>query len=512
MRLFTLFSLLLTSLTATAQDPAKSDLAPCGAPPALTPWLRAYQDRPQDFAAAERSQDTLYAAMQVHLLARDNGTGRFSAERLLDAFCRLNSDFGPSRIRFYFKNDWNLIDSTGWWQHPDIPQGIDMMLANNVPGALNSYFASDVAGNCGYNLPYGGVAVAHSCANASDHTWAHEVGHALSLPHPFIGWEGKTYSTVNPTPDTLTYDYTYFHDSLETQIPAPLDTALVEYLNGSNCSIAADRVCDTKADYLSYRWDCNGQSQSLAQQFDPNGAGFFSDGTLYLSYAADNCQNRFSDEQISIMRANLQSEKIEWLSPGPPQGNITQAPQLLSPTGGQLSPSVGTQLTWSSVPNATHYLVQASRFATYIVKEIDLVTTDTSAVLNGPLLNNQTFYWRVRPFNYWTTCAGFTPSATFKATTATSTSSPDADGWQYYPTLLAPEQPVTLRIPETWLDNTARCQVYDAAGRLVWETEQWLGHTQISLDLPSGNWSAGIYRLVFRHEKGVKVGSLSLVR
>ena len=87
MRLFTLFSLLLTSLTATAQDPAKSDLAPCGAPPALTPWLRAYQDRPQDFAAAERSQDTLYAAMQVHLLARDNGTGRFSAERLqrLDA-------------------------------------------------------------------------------------------------------------------------------------------------------------------------------------------------------------------------------------------------------------------------------------------------------------------------------------------------------------------------------------------------------------------------------------------
>ncbi|MCB0574414.1 MAG: metalloprotease, partial [Saprospiraceae bacterium] len=102
----------------------------------------------------------------------------------------LNEDYAATGIRFYFKDDWNLINSTAWYQHANIPQGIDMMLTNNVPDALNAYFASNVAGNCGYNLPYAGVAVAHNCAATGDHTWAHEVGHALSLPHPFIGWEG----------------------------------------------------------------------------------------------------------------------------------------------------------------------------------------------------------------------------------------------------------------------------------------------------------------------------------
>lgn len=510
MRFFTVLVLCLCSRVLLAQEPAASELAPCGTAPGIAPMLLKYTARPQDFVP-DRSSDTLYVGLQIHLLARDNGSGRFSPDRLLDAFCRLNQDFAASGIRFYFKNDWNLIDSTGWYQHETIEQGIDMMLTNNVSGALNAYFAANVADNCGYNLPYAGVAISHGCGGPNSHTWAHEVGHALSLPHPFIGWEGKVYNIANPTPDTLTYDYTHFHDSLETQIPAPLDTALVEYLDGSNCTIAADLVCDTKPDYLSYRWDCDGQGNSLVQQKDPTGATFYSDGTLFMSYSNDNCSNRFSDDQIAIMRATLQTEKTDWLGNGSPEGDITELPELLSPVGGQLTPFSGTVLQWSAVPNATRYVLQLSRFANFIVKELDVVTDGTSYTL-GQLPNNLTYYWRVRAFNDWYACTELTDNASFKTADISTAPEPDAEGWRIDPGLLAAGDPIHLTFPESWRLQVARCAIYDVAGHLMWENTQQVTQTSNLIYPPSSAWPPGVYRMVFSSGRGVKAGSFCLYR
>ena len=242
----TLLFCLAFAWSAHAQtDPDKNSLFPCGTAPKFDEWFLRYQANPGDFP--EDNADTLYAGIQVHLLANDGGLGRFAFDKLLDAFCRINEDFKESEIQFFLKNDINLINNSDWFQHDSVPQGIQMMFTNNVPGALNAYFMSQPAGTCGYNLPYAGVAVAHGCAGPNDHTWTHEIGHALSIQHPFIGWEGTIYDPNDPTPDTLTYDYTHYHSTPDTIVPAPLDTALVEYLDGSNCGIAADKICDHTA-------------------------------------------------------------------------------------------------------------------------------------------------------------------------------------------------------------------------------------------------------------------------
>ncbi|MCB9355686.1 MAG: hypothetical protein H6575_14040 [Lewinellaceae bacterium] len=500
--------LLCCSFCLAAQIPVKYTLPPCGTAPGISPWLKDYASRPQEFVSA-RSLDTLYVGIQLHLLARDNGTGRFSPERVLAAFCQLNEDYAATGIRFYFKDDWNLINSTAWYQHANIPQGIDMMLTNNVPDALNAYFASNVAGNCGYNLPYAGVAVAHNCAATGDHTWAHEVGHALSLPHPFIGWEGKTYTTLNPTPDTLTYDYTYFHDTIDTQIPAPLDTALVEYLDGSNCSIAADLFCDTKPDYLSYRWNCDAQSNSTVKQIDPAGGEFYSDGTLFMSYSFDECQTRFSDEEVAAMRANLMTEKASWLTDVPTEGEITGAPDMLLPLDGENAPVSGAELRWASVPNATHYLIQYTRISSFIVKEFELVTTDTSLVL-GNLFVDKNYYWRVRAFNHWYACTPFSPQQSFYTVPVTAITSPESDNWRCYPSLISRGQALTLEFGEEWQQQNLQCSVVDVTGRVMWQTPLRSSNARIRLDLPSGNWPAGVYHLILAGEKGVKTRSLML--
>ncbi|MBK8558252.1 MAG: hypothetical protein IPL65_22090 [Lewinellaceae bacterium] len=509
--LFLFVFLTLIPQIGKAQDPSKNSLAPCGTAPFTDPWLEHYLQRPGDFAAS-RSSDTIYAGMQIHLLRRNNGTGGIPAERLLDAFCRLNQDYADAGVQFYFKYDWNYIDSTAWFAHDDILDGISMMFANDVPDALNIYFVSDPAGNCGYNIPYAGIAMGNGCSGPNDHTWAHEVGHALTLQHTFIGWEGKIYNFNNPTPDTLTYDYTHFHAQPDTIAPAPLDTALVERLDGSNCTLAADKFCDTPPDYLSYRWDCDGQGYSLTKLKDANGNEFYADGSFFMSYANDLCSNRFSAEQIGALRNNLLSTKQSWLSPGPTAPLIDGVSQPLMPVGGTLAPAAGTSFHWSPVPGATHYLVQASRFSSFSLKEIETVTTDTS-FLGGQLSPNKTYYWRVRAFNNTFTCTNFSPSGIFKTDDgmSSSTGAPDTDGFRCYPNLLRSGQPVTLELPDSWLNETIVCRLYDPLGRLCLQESRVFRDKTNIVDWMKNIEHGGIHRMVLQKGAASKIIALALI-
>lgn len=505
MRLYLLLLLLCCLHLCVAQELSKNQVSPCGTAPEIAPFLRLYQSNSQAFLN-ERSSDTLLVGLQLHLLAQDNGIGRIATDRLLDALCQLNADYASSNIRFYFKNDWHLIDSTAWYQHEDIVDGISMMLTNNVDGALNIYFVADPAGNCGYNLPYAGIAMRHGCTGAGDHTWAHEIGHALSLPHPFLGWEGKTYSPSNPTPDTLTYDYTHFHDTLDL-VPAPLDTTVSERVDGSNCAVAADRICDTPPDYLSYRWDCNDDNNSLVIQTDVNGATFRSDGTLFMSYAADGCQNRFSNEEMAIMRADLSENHQDWLAPGPAPAALSGPVSLQFPINEQEVPYVGTLAHWSPVPGATHYLVQASLLQSYILKAVDMVVTDTAAILPN-LQANRKYYWRVRPFSSWSGCVPFTANGVFKTTDAVSVSEPGDDGWRCYPSLLSPGQLLSVELPASWVGHPVQYMVFDAAGHALWQNHTVPALEKLILHLPVENWPAGVYRLVAVGQSGVKTQAI----
>ena len=279
-RLFLLGILLFVFKVGFAQNP----LGPCGTAPEKSAWLQKYQAAP---AAYQKNLDTIiYVPLTIHLLGTDEGLGFFNYRNLMEAFCTLNEDYESANIQFYMEGEVHYIQNTAWFEHETLLEGGQMMFANNVEHTLNCYFVADPAGNCGYALPYAGLAVAKSCANPNDHTWSHEVGHALSLPHPFLGWEGGVSYDDSvppnfnaPAPLTVTYDYTFFQDTLilDTLI---IDTAYVEFVDGSNCGIAADGFCDTSPDYLANRWFCDGNMESATQQKDPSGATSKPDGTM----------------------------------------------------------------------------------------------------------------------------------------------------------------------------------------------------------------------------------------
>ncbi len=87
-------------------------------------------------------------------------------------------------------------------------------------------------------------------------------------------------------------------------------------------------------------------------------------------------------------------------------------------------------------------------------------------------------------------------------------SEPDADGWRCYPSLLSNGTPLTLEIPDAWRGEDAKFSVFDAAGRLVWQSYMGLHAPRMVLEMPSDNWAAGVYRFIMTSERGVKRASL----
>ena len=361
MRISLVCFFLWTSILCYSQS--EHGLKPCGTEAYKSEWLKQYQKNKEDYPKTVGAE--IFVPLNVAIVGHDNGSGLFSETTMLESFCTLTNDFSASEISFYLQTYRNILDSD-FFEHSSVLEGAEKMFEYDTDDAINCYIVGNPAGNCGYNLPYASIALSNSCTTPDDHTWAHELGHQFSLPHPFLGWEGGVshdgsvpHAFLDPAPETVTYNYTFFQDTLilDTLI---IDTAIVELLDGSNCAIAADGFCDTQADYLAQRWACDSDNNSFSFQHDPTGEKFYSDGTLFMSYAFDACSNRFSEEQILAMRASIEEEDADILTDG-----TSSTGQIVGNGGIELNTPYDEGLdfkdiyfSWSEVQHADYYLFQ----------------------------------------------------------------------------------------------------------------------------------------------------------
>jgi hypothetical protein len=503
-----LHALVLILGLATAAQAQSNWEFPCGTPPGKSDWLKRYQQDPQYF---QRDNDTiLYVPLTIHLVGTDSGNGFFSLSGLKAAFCKLNESFEEANIQFFRAGEINYLTNSAWYSHETVLEGAEMMFANNVDGTLNIYFVNDPAGNCGYNLPYAGIAMRKSCSGPNDNTWAHEIGHALAIPHPFLGWEGgishdgsQTHNYNNPAPEIITYDYTFFQDTLieDTLI---IDTAYVELLDGSNCSFAADGFCDTSPDYLAQRWFCDANGESPVLQTDPAGATFRSDGSLIMGYADDACQARFTPEQIAAMRADLYDENPDWISQEPPMdlvaGTVTE---FLSPEEGAELPFDEVLLSWAPVENTTHYIVQISPLPTfglrseYVVEGEALVVTD--------LVANRDYYWRITPYNAYSYCAPISEVRTFSTTDVSSVAAINQlTSLRVFPQPVGAGNMLTVDFTVN-APIEGRIRLFNSLGQALQETALNYGAGQHTLPFPTAQLPAGLYFLSVQTAEGQAV-------
>jgi len=459
-------------------------------------WLTWYQANRQQLVQS-RGSDTswLYVPVTLHIVGPSNAI-TLDAGPAVRAICNMNEQYADAHIRFFlmpgdpirylFNSEWNDHDFNG---------GADLITSNNLPGRMNAYLVANPAGNCGYSW-LDAIVMGRGCSGPDNTTWAHEAGHHFSLPHPFVGWEGYT------------WDYSK---------PAPLQIGgiQVEKTDGSNCGQASDGFCDTKPDYLHYRWSCTDAKESTTIQIDPNGVQFRSDATLFMGYAMDACGSRFTPEQIEAMRFNIQTEHADYLNTEPVQANLPvgKPVRLLSPVDTTLVQFDNVTLEWEPLENATIYVVEVSFLqnfgATLFTKT---VINDHKVAVNKALLNNRLIYWRVRAYNEWDICQPAQPvqKGVFKTQnllasndlerTLSSELSPN-------PVMSGASALLTLSTEE-YMD--ALLTVTDAAGRQSFRQILRISPGENQLEIPTEALSAGLYVVMLQNEKGVILKRLAV--
>lgn len=478
---FKFLPILCLALATTLSAQAQHDLSPCGTQDGKVQWLVDFQKNRGSYL---RSSEVLLIPVKIHVVGKTNGTGYFPVKNIIDAFCTLNNDFAQADIQFFIDGDLNYINKDTWYDHT-FQQGNQMMTLNNFSSTINCYIVNDPAGNCGYSNYNRGIALAKSCIGPNDHTWAHEIGHYLSLPHPFYGWEGEEHDFSTPAPFSIGGE-------------------IVEKMDGSNCHFAADGFCDTAPDYLSDRWPCNGDSLSNQLQLDPNGVEFRSDGTLFMSYANDGCSSRFSEEQIDAMRANVMFERSYLLNQedeiGPPdESELT----VISPAPEEFLPEYQSVLfEWEPVTGATHYILEVTLVENFSFVLYRYAVDGTSFVAND-LLKDKTFYWRLRPYNNQHTCTGFMEVNSFSTGSVTAVRSIEAVTdfiVSPNPVEAGASSFVSLSVTEPMdLDATLLSTTGQVVQQFAWQVNTGLNRTELTTQ----NLPAGLYILHLRSEQGV---------
>lgn len=378
-RIFSLFLAILMVSGLIAQS-ASYQTDYCGYS-GFSPKLTAYLDAG---APAPRSSMPITLPLRIHIVGETDGDGYLGITRLFDAINLMNEDFATADINFCIDGEIDYINNSSYYDH-SFTTGATMMALNNDPGVINVYFVGNPAGACGYYSPTrDAIAMGNNCTGGADHTFGHEMGHFLTLPHTFVGWEGES--------------------DLPIGSPAPNSVGgrSVERANGTNCAFAGDRFCDTPADYISDRWPCNTAGVYADSLQDPQGTNFAVEAWPIMGYAFDNCVESFSDEQRAAMVFDAQSRNIDYdmavLDAEIPDAD---AIELISPSGDIVAlDELSVTLEWTAAPNTDFYVVQVSNTPFFGVSPyIETTTTNTSITFDASdgIDTGRAYRWRIRP-------------------------------------------------------------------------------------------------------------------
>jgi hypothetical protein len=487
----------LAAGVSSAQQPDKW----CGTTGA-TPWFKWYTQHRHEIAASRGGNDTtwLYVPTTLHIVGTDNGTGYYQLELALASLCETNQFFEESgaRIRFYLVpgDGIRYLNNSYWYDH-DYEGGSDLIQSNWSSDRMNAFFVADPAGACGYSWQ-DAIVLGKNCSGPGTSTMAHEAGHHLSLPHPFLGWEDSEWDYSQPAPQQLSWNE-------------------VEKTDGSNCHESGDFFCDTRPDYLSFRWNCGANSESGIVQHDPDNVAFRSDGTLIMGYANDGCHARFTPEQITAMRDNLYTEHLEYLQISEPLPAIAPdaTVELISPLDTQAVQYNNFTLSWNPVENASMYIVEIGLFDSFQPKiySKSLINGTTAIVNSTNIPLNRVLYWRVRPYGSWDVCK---PEATaqigvFKTKNFSATNELERTvAAELSPNPVAAGLPAKLQLSAD--ENMgARLIVTDATGRQCSFQDIRLFVGDNLVDIPTETLGAGVYFVTLQNEKGTLLKRLAVI-
>jgi hypothetical protein len=442
-----------------------------------------------------------YVPIKFHLVAKTDGTGRITENKVLEQLCALNQDYAPMNIQFYIKNGFKYINNTAVYDnHPTTTATI--MSFNRDPGAINIWIVNDASPGGGggpgtvlgyYNpsLVLDWIVVRRDQIGASTSTLSHEVGHFFSLNHPHNGWDAEPWDLSvhgNPAPVTS---------------PGGVPT---ERADGSNCETAGDYLCDTPADYNGFGWaNCNytGGAQ------DPTGALINPEERLFMGYFLSCLRSEyfFSTEQQDLVITDLMTPQRNYVRPNftPNLTIINENPELIYPTGGSTTIIPGynaVNFQWSAVNGAEAYILEIDRVPTMTISPTRMVVYGTNKVVTS-LEADKVYHWRVRPFSSYSTCQPSTQTTSFRTGTTTSANEIEfVSDWQINPNPVSRYGELNISV-DSQRSFEAQINLFSVTGQLVrQEGKHRFEPGPNTFILPLNGLSEGVYLLSIQTTEG----------
>lgn len=473
-------------------------ILPCGtvdAPPRMLEFIEGL-----DFSVTHTENGSVInVPVTLHVTRTSAGAGGFNEIAAYQTICNLNQQFAPAGLFFYVPGPVRFINNDDFFAAADFDDLFIMIDQNHVPRTANIYYCDlSVLSLCGFAffpevgpsgpIDNGAIVMSFACSQPTGATLAHEMGHYLALPHTFQG------TSQAPT------------DFFAERVTRNFNDPAVFY--DANCNTAGDRFCDTPADFIDSRWTC---PTSLVQ-LDINNQLFEPDPSLFMSYSRDNCMNRFSQQQITTMRAVVADSTADrgYLvrNPMPAYVNINVGPTQLQPLPGDtVIPNFAT-FSWNSVPTASMYQLKVY-FQNFAL--IDTFLTDTSYTsLTNKVRANRDLSWEVRAFNGASLCTPYTDRLSFRTSSFVqnvSVASLSNATIKVYPNLLKAGE--TLYIKGLSTQSPSTLSIYNGMGQLVVEAVLSQDVAVASIQMPV--LQTGIYHLTLRNENQVYRDKLFLL-
>ncbi len=440
--------------------------------------------------------DVTYVPIRFFLVADADGNGRGTEFSCLVALCNLNNAFEDMDIQFYLKefkyinNDWIYDDPQGWTGTQAIRNqckynALNLFVVNEIDGQSNGVILAYYQPPAGPNANYDYV-VSRKSSLGDPRVLTHEIGHYFSLPHTFFGWEPQPWdAAINGNP--------------VTQYWAPNGSTIVELVDGSNCNIAADAICDTPADYLF------GPSNSCTYDpvcMDKNNDVLMPQIDNYMNYFDGCSEYFFTVQQEQEINNSLFSNNRNYIRPNytPNTSEITEQPEEIFPENNQqLDYYNNVTLTWTDV-GADYYIIDMFSGPTSFRR----VVSTNSVTWVDELSPDKSYFWKILAFNEGYTCQSFTGLIKFRTgeNTTDVNEIDEVTTWSIVPNPVKASQNLQI--------NVNADEAFEANIAMVSLTGQVLN--QVDYEFPSGNSTyelpvnaipSGVYMVVVRSERGV---------
>jgi len=243
-----------------------------------------------------------YVRTTIHIVRYSDGSGGLPESYAMMALDDINSHIAETGLVFCLQGDIIYIDSDDFAVLDDAEINL-LRQYDPVANTMNVWFVPDFVNNYCTSNSYPsssvqGIVIKNTCGPPYTRSiFSDSVGHYFGLYH--------------------THE-TYFGD---------------ECVDGSNCEVAGDLICDTPAD-PGLAGNVDGTCSYIGTVVDSCNGDTYSPLTdnlmAYATYTNHACRDKFSQEQLSVFLWTAENEREDHLSSLPCEGPLICEP-LLTP-------------------------------------------------------------------------------------------------------------------------------------------------------------------------------------